>query len=103
MTDPTRQRDQPALTTSSGLIWLVVGGLFAAISLGVLIPLTTLPPAGVALTAAVIVVVLYAGMVMVRLLTRPGRRRLGLLLGGMLGIAASALIAVLVVAGAAAG
>jgi hypothetical protein len=48
MTDPTRVRDQPALTQSSGLIWLVVGSIFTAIALGVLIALVQLPPPGVA-------------------------------------------------------
>jgi hypothetical protein len=93
-----RQRDQPALTTSSGLIWLVVGGLLAATALAVLIPMTGLPPRGVALGAVIAIVVLYAGMVAVRLGVRPGRRRLGLLAAGMIAIAAIALAAVLIVA-----
>ena len=102
MTDPTRLRDQPALTRSSGLIWLVVGGIFAAIAFGVLVALVRLPPPGVALVAAVLVVALYGGMWLVRFVVRPGRRRLGLLAGGMLAIAAVALVATMVVAGAAA-
>lgn len=93
-----RQRDQPALTTSSGLIWLVVGGLLAATGVAVLVPMTALPPPGVALAAVIIVSALYAGMVAVRLAVRPGRRRLGLLAAGMIAIAAVALGAVLVVA-----
>jgi hypothetical protein len=101
MSDPTRMRSQPSLTTSPGTIWLVVGGLFTAIALLVLIPMTALPPAGVALVAAIVVGVLYAGMVVVRVVVPPGRRRLGMLAAGMLGIAAVSLIAVLIVAGAA--
>ena len=101
MTDPTRQRDQPALTTSSGLTWLLVGGLLAAICLIVLIPMVSLPPAGVALGGAIFVGALYLGMLLVRFLVAPGRRRLGLLAAGMVGIAGFTLGAVLVVAGAA--
>jgi hypothetical protein len=97
--DPTLQRNQPALTTSSGAIWLVVGGLFSAISLAVLIPMTTLPPEGVALRAAIAVAALYAGMVVVRFVVRPGRLRLRVLAGGMIAIAAVSLGGVLVVAG----
>jgi hypothetical protein len=102
VTDPTRLRDQPALTRSSGLIWLVVGGIFAAIAFGVLVALVQLPPPGVALVAAVLVVALYAGMWLVRFVVRPGRRRLGLMAAGMLAIAAVALTATLIVAGSAA-
>ena len=102
MTDPTRMRDQPALTQSSGLIWLIVGGIFTAIALGVLVPLTQLPPPGVALVAAIVVAALYAGMWLVRVVVGPGRRRLALMAVGMLAIAAVALAATLIVAGAAA-
>ena len=101
MTDPTRVRDQPALTQSSGLIWLVVGGIFTAIALGVLIALVQLPPPGVALVAAIVVAALYAGMWLVRFVVSPVRRRLGLLAGGMLAIAAISLIATFIVAAAA--
>ena len=99
MTDPTRLRDQPALIQSSGLIWLVVGGIFAAIAFGVLEVLVPLPPPGVALVAAVLVVAVYAGMWLVRFTVPPGRRRLGLMAGGMLAMAAVALAATLIVAG----
>jgi putative flippase GtrA len=98
MTDPTRLRDQPALTQSSGLIWLVVGGIFTAIALGVLIALVQLPPPGVALIAAIVVAALYAGMWLVRFAVRPGRRRLGLMAAGMLAIAAISLTATLIIA-----
>lgn len=96
--DPTLVRNQSALTTSTGTIWLVVGGLFAAISLAVLIPMTALQPQGVALVAAIIVGALYLGMLVVRAAVRPGRLRLGLLAAGMLAIAAVALVAVIIVA-----
>ena len=99
--DPTRVREQPSLTTSTGAIWLIVGGLFTAIALAVLIPMTTLPPTGLALVAAVVIGVLYVAMVVVRFAVPPGRRRLGMLASGMLLIAAISLTAVLIVAGAA--
>lgn len=100
--DPTKMREQPSLTFSTGRIWLVVGGLFTVVALGVLVPQTIagLPPRGVALTAAIVDVVLYAGMVVVRfvVLVPRLRLRLGLLAIGMLAIAAVSLAAVLVVA-----
>src|SRR3954471_13414203 len=96
--DPTLVRNQPALTTSSGRIWLIVGGLFTAIALAVLIPMTTLPPQGVALAAAIVIGVLYLGMIAARLAIRPGRLRLGLMATGMLAIAVISLGAVLIVA-----
>ena len=96
--DPTRVREQPSLTTSSGTIWLVVGGLFAAISLVVLIPMTALAGGGVALAAVVGVAVLYVGMVVTRLVARPGRRRLAVLAWAMILMAVVALGAVIIVA-----
>lgn len=97
-TDPTWVREQPALTTSTGAIWLIVGGLFVAVSLGVLIPMSTLPRGTVAVVAAIIVAVLYLAMIVARIAIPPGRRRLGALATGMLLIAAIALGAVIVVA-----
>ncbi len=78
-----------------------MGGIFTAIAFGVLVALVPLPPPGVALVAAVAVVALYAGMWLVRFVVHPGRRRLGWLAGLMLGIAAVALAATLIVAGSA--
>lgn len=79
-----------------------MGGIFAAIAFGVLVVLVPLPPPGVALVAAIVVVALYAGMWLVRFTVQPGRRRLGLMAGGMLAIAAVSLTATLIVAGSAA-
>jgi hypothetical protein len=100
--DPTRIRNQPALTTSTGRIWLIVGGLFTAISLGVLIPMTALEPRGVALMAAIADVLLYIVIVIARLAIAPGRRRLGVMAIALLAIAAVSLVAVYIVAFAAA-
>lgn len=97
--DPTRIRNQPSLTTSTGRIWLIVGGLFALISLAVLIPMTALEPEGVALTAIVCDVVLYLAMVAARVFCAPGRARLAVMAFAMIALAAISLVAVLIVAG----
>ena len=99
--DETKVTEQPSLTFSTGRIWLVVGGLFTAVALAVLIPQTIagLPPRGVALAAAIVDLLLYVGMIVVRF-TVPVPRlrlRLGLLAIGMLAIAAVSLAAVLIV------
>jgi hypothetical protein len=96
--DPTALREQPALTTSTGAIWLIVGGLLAAISLGVLIPMSTLPSGTVAVVAAIVIALFYVGMLVAQFAIPPGRRRLGVQATGMLLIAAVALGAVLFVA-----
>jgi hypothetical protein len=96
--DPTAIREQPSLTTSSGAIWLIVGGLFTAVSLGVLIPMSTLPSGIVAAVAAIVIALLYLGMIVAQLAMPPGRRRLGAHATGMLLIAVIALGAVLFVA-----
>jgi hypothetical protein len=96
--DPTFVRAQPALTTSTGAIWLIVGGLFVAVSLGVLIPMATLPTGTVAVVAAIVIALLYVGMIVAKFAIPPGRRRLATLATEMLLIAAIALGAVLFVA-----
>jgi hypothetical protein len=60
--DPTWIRNQPALTTSSGTIWLVVGGIMAVIAFALLVAMGSLHPLGY--WAAAIVGLLYAGMLM---------------------------------------
>lgn len=99
--DETKVTEQPSLTFSTGNIWLVVGGLFTAVALAVLVPQTIagLPPRGVPLAAVIVDVALYAGMLVARFAVPVPRlrRRLGLLAIGMLAIAAVSLIAVLIV------
>lgn len=96
--DPTRVRNQPSLVTSNGTIWLVVGGIFTAIALAMLIPMAWLPPPGLAIAAAALMVLLYVAMLIVRVAAPAGRRRLGMLAVGMLAIAAVSLTAVIIVA-----
>lgn len=96
-TDPTRITNQPALTSSSGRIWYILGGLFAAISIGVLALLIGIGAPGVAWFGIIAVAALYLVMLLVGLTTAPGRRRLGLLATAMLAMAAVALGCVIVI------
>jgi MFS family permease len=96
--DPTLVRNQPSLTTSTGRTWLIVGALFTAISLAVLLPMTALAPPGVALTAATLDVVFYAGMLAARFAVPSGRRRLALMAVALLAIAVASFAAALIVA-----
>lgn len=66
-TDPTRVTAQPALTTSDGREWLLVGTALAAVSLAVLLPLSGMH-AGVALTGAgaVLLILIALGVVLKR-------------------------------------
>jgi hypothetical protein len=96
--DPTRVTNQPALTTSTGRIWLVVGGLLALISVVVLFLLVNLEPRGLATAGIVAVVLLYTAMVLVRLWMGAGRLRLGLLAACMIAMALIALVCVLTIA-----
>lgn len=92
--DATRVRSQPALTTSSGAIWLIVGALLAATGIAVLAPMTALALPAVAVTGILLIVACYVAMLAARLFVGPGRVRLGLMAGGMIGIALVALVCV---------
>ena len=96
--DPTKVTNQPALTTSTGRIWLIMGGLFTLIAAIVLFFLIPLSPHGLAAITLAVVVLLYAAMVITQLLTRRGRARLGVLAALMLSIAAVALVSILIIA-----
>ncbi|GGF27502.1 hypothetical protein [Subtercola lobariae] len=96
--DPTKVRNQPSLTTSTGRVWLIMGGLFALIAAVVLFFLLPFSPHGLAAVALAVVVLLYAAMVITQLLTRRGRARLGVLAVLMLSIAAVALVSILIIA-----
>jgi len=98
MSDPTKMRNQPALTTSSGRIWLVVGAVTTAICVVVLLALTQEPTVGLAVFAIIADVVLYACMVAVHLTVRTGSARLWVLavLFGL--IVAITLVVVIIIA-----
>jgi len=83
----TRVRDQPSLTTSTGRSWLILGGLLSFIAVAVLVPLLPANPPGLALIGICSIVACYAGMVIVRVNARPGRRMLGWLAALMIAIA----------------
>ncbi|MHA3682990.1 hypothetical protein ACXR2W_01850 [Leucobacter sp. HY1908] len=77
--DPMRMGNQPALQTSTGALWLVMGALFAIITIGTLvaIALTTVGGAAtVGWSTAATVLMLFLAMVIVRIVTKRGRRRL---------------------------
>lgn len=95
--DPTKMVNQPTLRTSTGRIWLVMGGLFAAV---VMIPFGLLIFAGdggsraTAVSVGVLILVLYAAMIVCRLATRPGPARLRLMAACMITMAVVALLGV---------
>lgn len=97
-TDPTKMMNQPALQTSSGRIWLVMGGLFMVVSL---IPLGALafirqgPSAPLAMVVGVGVIGLYAAMVGARLAVKPGPIRLRFMATFMIAMAALALFGII--------
>ncbi|MCP2030470.1 putative membrane protein [Okibacterium sp. HSC-33S16] len=68
-------RNQPALQTSTGGIWLGLGAVLTIVVLVVLVPMlalnTVIAGAGVGL-----VVLLFVALVVTRFATQPGRRRL---------------------------
>ncbi|MDF2444233.1 MAG: hypothetical protein JWR01_2436, partial [Subtercola sp.] len=96
--DPTKETSQPSLTTSTGPIRLVFGGLFAANAAVKLVFLMPFAPHGLAAAALIVVVLLYVAMVVTQLLTRRGRPRLGILAALMILMALVALGSVLVLA-----
>jgi hypothetical protein len=94
--DSLRVRDQPALTTSSGRIWLLLGGLLALVTVVVLTTLLSSEPQGVALTGIVLTLALYVVMLLAMLVSA-ARRRLGVMAFGMIGIALVALVCLCVI------
>lgn len=66
MSESQKVTKQPALTTASGSIWLVVGGIIAAICLVLLWLMRGMEPLGAATTGIVIIVVAYLVMLAVR-------------------------------------
>lgn len=98
--DPTLMRNQAALTSSTGRIWLVVALITAAIEVAVLLPMawTGFPPPGVAAVSVGIVLVTVVAMLVVRLAVPPGRVRLWTLAGLYFVLVVVPLVAVIVIA-----
>lgn len=95
--DPTRVTNQPALTVSTGREWLLVGALFALVSLVPLVSLIFISPGRsfpYAVTTAVVVVLCYLWMLVERFTQPPGRRRLRMLATAMITMAALGLVGV---------
>jgi len=92
---------QPALTTASGGIWLVVGGIIAAICLMLLWLMRGLQPLGAATTGMVIIVVAYLAMLALRYGVSAPRVRLWSLAALTIGIAVTFMtVAIITVYGA---
>lgn len=98
--DPTRVRNQPALTTSSGSIWIVLGAILTVVCVGVLLALVPLNPA-VAWIGLVLAALLFVALVVARFTTSAGRRRLVVMASCFAGIAAVTLICVVILSGTA--
>ncbi|WP_411557702.1 hypothetical protein [Plantibacter sp. MPB07] len=100
MDDSNRMRDQPALTTTRGDSWIVIGGITAALLVGMFALLGTVQPV-IAWGSAAAVLLVYAAMVVVRTRGTSGRRRLRTLAALYGAMVALSLIAVLVLVGTA--
>ena len=96
MSDSQKVTQQKALTTDTGTVWLVVGGVIAAISLIFLWVMRELPPVGVAFGGIISIIVALLLMVAVRFGVTAPRVRLWLLAVLTLGIFAVFVIATLV-------
>lgn len=98
MDDSNRMRDQPALTTTRGDAWIVIGGITAALLVGMYALLGTVQPV-IAWGTAATVLLVYAAMVIVRTRGTAGRRRLRSLAALYGAMVALSLVAVLVLVG----
>jgi hypothetical protein len=96
--DPTKVRNQPALTRGPGNTWLTVGALMTLISGVILAFALNLQPPGVALIGLIAVVALFIFMVFARLTIVPGRVRLGTLAVLLLAIAVVSLVCLGIIA-----
>ncbi|MBN9152051.1 MAG: hypothetical protein J0H56_11635 [Micrococcales bacterium] len=88
--------DQPALRTSTGRSWLIVGALMMVICGGILLALSSRQPL-IGFLGAGIVAVLYALMVLVSVVVRRQRVKLVTLAVLLVAMAATALGFVLVI------
>lgn len=93
--DPTRMVNQPALRSSKGTVWLIMGAVFAAFSLIPFLALVFAEGRASAPTAAVVaiaIVLLYVAMIVTRFVLHQRVKRLRMLAALMLTMAAIALI-----------
>lgn len=100
--DPTKIRDQPALRSSSGTVWIVSGGLFllvvAAVLAWIFVSSGTATP--VAVATGVAVVALYLVLLVARFVARPGKVRLRIMAVAMIGMALVSVVGLLMTVGA---
>lgn len=87
MSESQKVTKQPALTTASGGIWLIVAGIIALLSLVLLFLMRDLKPLGASVTGMVIIVVAYLAMLAIRYGVRAPRVRLWSLAFLTIGIA----------------
>lgn len=92
--DETLVRNQPALRTSDGTVWIIVAGAFAIACAIPLVMILANPggAAAAAWTTLVLIVLLYAALIAARFLITDRTRRLRLLALLMLAMALAALI-----------
>jgi hypothetical protein len=98
-TDPTRMTNQPALQTSRGAIWFLLGGLLGAIAIAELAFLVRGSAGPIAIVGIVVEVLIYAGMVTIAFAVPASPRRLRLLAVGMVALAAVGIVALLFIIG----
>jgi hypothetical protein len=79
VSDSQKVFDQRSLTTSSGSIWLVVGGALTLLCGAFLFAMQWLRPPGVGLIGFILVLAFYAAMLVIRFAVRPRRPRLAML------------------------
>ena len=96
--DPTRMRNQPALTTSSGTSWVVVGAIILAASLVTLVPFAAGPLPGVPVVVLVVLAGLFVAVIVVRARIDDARRRNRLLATLVLTMAGLALVTMAIIA-----
>src|SRR5699024_4710547 len=101
--DSSRISDQPALRSASGTFWVVAGGLFLVVIAAVLAAIISSggPAVGYAITTIAVVAALYLVLLIARFAIRPGKTRLWVMAGSMIGMAGVALIGLVVCVGAA--
>lgn len=92
----TRMGEQPALRTSSGRIWLIMGAITAVACVGILVALSTRQPA-IGFIGAGVVVALYVAMIAVTLVIRNVRTKLVTLAILLVAMGVTALAFVLVI------
>jgi len=93
--DPTRMANQPALTTSSGAVWIVVGALFVLASAYPLSALLVFEPGAafpLAVATAATTIVLYVLILLAPLFLPRGRRRLRVMAGFFIAMVALAVV-----------